>query len=243
MALGFPAVSSGQSNPTFQDVLNRVKQGKTGSPSVQNPTPRNTLEPRQRAIQVFSGIYEIDLVAAPGKQRARTLILGSGERLVMGYGLKPDEFHFIDRSVQVRGHRFRSEAGQFQQAQGHLAVSQIGLAPGEKPNPDADAALPTPPPIRTLDDFIARAGRWSLLKASIVNVTSDPQRGAHRALLKLSDGTRFQVDYLGSDQARKWRKLQGRKMTLIGRPRLAQPFRVDGPTALCPTSHPVCSLL
>ena len=97
-------------------------------------------------------------------------------------------------------------------------MSQIGLAPGETPNLDADSALPVPLPILTQDDFLARAGRWSVLRIRLINVTSDPHRGAHRALVKLQDGTRIQIDYLSSSQASEWRANQGRTLTLLGRP-------------------------
>ena len=80
----------GQSSPDFQDVLKQVKQRKE-SPNASRASFGVQTAPMNTAVQVFSGVYEIDLVPPPGKERARALILGSGERLIMGYGLKPDE--------------------------------------------------------------------------------------------------------------------------------------------------------
>ena len=114
----------------FQDVLKQVKQRK--SPNASRASFGVQAAPMNTAVQVCSGVYEIDLVP-PREKRGTSSILGSGERLIMGYGLKPDEFRYIDRSVRVRGRRFHGSAGQFQQPQGHLSVSQIGLAPGRHP--------------------------------------------------------------------------------------------------------------
>lgn len=197
----------------------------------------------RRAVQVFSGTYELEVVKPDDRLRARYLVLGTGERIVLGYGLNPDEFHLVDRSVTVRGRRFNARPGEFPLAQGHIEVSQIALGPGEKPNPQRNSSLPIPPTVSTTDETVARASRWAQVKGTLISVTSDPRTLAHRARLRLMDGCIVQVDYLSSAMAKKWIVKAGKEVRLVGRVRLGRPIRVDGPVALCPGPQPICTQL
>ena len=238
------SLAHGQSLPNFEDVLKKVERGpapplaplgtKTEKPSALRPI---------RAVQVFSGIYELELVAPKDRQPARFLVLGSGERLVLGYGIQPEEFQYVDRSVVVRGKRFQALPGEYPLTQGHIQVSQIGLAPGEKPNPKANRSLPVPDAVKTIDGVLGRLGRWAHILGELVSVTSDPRTLAHRAKFKLQDGTLLQVDYLSSEEAKAWFQLVGKPARLLGTPRMGRPMRVDKPAALCPSNHPVCTQL
>lgn len=234
----------GQSMPDFEDVLKKVERG--------TPPARGTVAPNKRvgapspmrpirAIQVFSGVYELELVAPPDRQPARFLVLGGGERLVLGYGIHPEEFKFIDRSVVVKGKRFQALPGEYPLTQGHIQVNQIGLAPGEKPNPKANRALPIPDQVDNLDGVLGRLGRWAHILGTLISITSDPRTLAHKAKLKLKDGTLLQVDYLSSREAKDWIQLVGRPVRLLGTPRMGRPIRVDKPAAICPSPHPICT--
>ena len=236
----------GQSQPSFEDVLKKVERGESRGSSylpsgATSPTPAATPQRKQRATQVFTGIYEIEVVAPEGRPRARMLLLGSGEQVVLGYGLSPEEFVYIDRSVVVRGKKFQSLPGEYPLTQGHIEVSQIGLAPGEEPNPRANQSLPIPEAVSDLNALVARAGKWASVSGILMTVTSDTRTLAHRAKIKLDDGTMVQVDYLTQKEAALWVKRLGTRVKVIGRARVAQPMRLDKPAALCPSTHPVCS--
>ena len=91
--------------------------------------------------------------------------------------------------------------------------------------------------------ILGRLGRWAHILGELASVTSDPRTLAHRAKVKLKDGTLLQVDYLSSDEASDWIQLVGKPVRLLGTPRMGRPVRVDKPAALCPSSHPVCPQL
>ena len=97
------------------------------------------------------------------------------------------------------------------------------------------------PPILTRDDFLARAGWWSVLRIRLINVTSDPHRGAHRALVKLQDGTRSKSITSVLHRLQSGGRTRDEPSRFLDAPESLNPCAwMD--CAFCPSSHSVYSL-